>query len=190
MTGKPLRQLLRQSRLLSERAPRSWRKRMFVRVGGGAGSQQERAWGRAQLGLGVRLLGPLWLEVDGGIQGRPVVVQEDGADVVRQALSIPITIGGQAMFDLPAGGFAHAGPALTLLVGERCVDIATCERAVDVEPGFAVDGGVGVFLGPVVALDLRLRVGLDRRRRFDGGTVASSGVGLQLLGGAGVRIRL
>ncbi len=135
--------------------------RLRIGLGGGFSIAQERTWGTAQLRARIRLIGPLWANVSGGLLLRPLAPEDP-----RLALAIPLVFGLQRTADLPGGVTGTIGGSLDLLVGERCVEPVACERVVSAEPGGTLDLGLGFLIGERLAISTEARFGAGLRREY------------------------
>lgn len=159
---------------------------MFV-LGEGPSLRQGDAWSSTTFSLRVRLIGPIGVDLDVGLLGRPLDL---GEDVVASALAFPVSVGPRISGGIGGPVFGRAGVSFTTLLGDRCVDGDSCERAPEPQPGGTVDLAIGVALGPVV-LELKGAVGIERQHFYDFDLSTLSEIpAAQLLGGIGVGFQL
>jgi len=135
--------------------------RLRIGLGGGFATAQDRSWGTAQLRARIRLVGPLWANVSGGLLLRPLSTEDP-----RLTLAVPLVFGLQRTADLPGGVTGTIGGSLDLLVGERCVEPVACERVVSAEPGGTLDLGLGFLIGQRLAISAEGRFGAGLRREY------------------------
>jgi hypothetical protein len=135
--------------------------RFRIGVGGGVAAAQDRTWGTARLRARIRLAGPLWTSVSGGLMLRPLAPEED-----RVTLAFPLVYGLRVAADLPGGAVGALGGSLDVLLGERCIEPVDCERVVVAEPGGTLDLGVGWHIGRWLAVSVEGRFGASLRHEY------------------------
>ncbi|MEE2829136.1 MAG: hypothetical protein VX498_08105, partial [Myxococcota bacterium] len=135
--------------------------RLRIGLGGGIAIAQGRTWGTTQLRTRIRLAGPLWANISGGLLLRPLAPEDP-----RFALAFPLVFGLQRTADLPGGVTGTIGGSLDLLIGERCVQPVSCERVVSAEPGGTLDLGLGFLIGRHLAISAEGRFGAGLRREY------------------------
>ena len=162
-------------------------RRLHLMLGQGPALRQGSGWSSTQIAGQARLLGPLWLDVDAGLLARPLDL---GEDVVASALAFPLSIGPRLAGGLGGRVYGRVGASFTVLLGDRCVDAATCERGVEPQPGAKVDVAVGLAFGRLV-LELQGGFGVERQHLYDlsANDVLELPVG-QILGALAVGLRL
>ena len=135
--------------------------RLRIGLGGGIAAAQERTWGTAQMRARIRLIGPLWASVSGGVLLRPLSSDDD-----RLTLAVPLAFGVQHTADLPGGATASLGGSLDILLGERCIEPVACERVLSAEPGGTLDLAIGILIGRRLAISAEGRFGAGLRREY------------------------
>ena len=138
-------------------------RRLHLMLGEGPALRQGQAWSSTSLAVQLRLLGPLWVDLDVGVLGRPLDL---GAGVVASGLAFPISVGPRLAGTLGGPTYGRIGASFTALLGDRCVDSVTCERGIAPQPGVTVDMAVGLAFGRFV-LELQGDVGVERQHLYD-----------------------